>query len=348
MQTIIPVILSGGSGTRLWPMSRPDCPKQFLALTGDKTMFQLTALRTADPERFAPPIIVANARHADMLKAQLADIGVAPGPVILEPCARNTAPAIALAALEAGTSPMLVMPSDHVITDESAFAAAVAAALPLAEAGWLVTFGITPTGAETGYGYIRIGQSVGTGVHQVEAFIEKPDAEKAKAMLAQGGHVWNGGIFLFRADVLRDAMAAHAPTMLDCAKQAMDEAQRVDGLIKPDPDRFAACPADSIDYAIMEKASQVAVVPVAMGWSDVGSWDALYDIASPDSAGNSVSGDAVLIGVTNSLVRSDGIRISASGVDDLIIIASGQDVMIVRRGQSQAVKTLAEARTKQG
>lgn len=346
MQKITPVILSGGSGTRLWPMSRPECPKQFLALTGDKTMFQLTALRTADPERFAPPMVVANARHADIVNAQLAAIGVMPGGVILEPCARNTAPAIALAAVEAGASPILVMPSDHIISDEAAFAKAIAAALPLAQAGWLVTFGITPTGAETGYGYIRIGDQVGEGVYQVERFIEKPDQPTAKAMLDAGNHVWNGGIFLFRADIFCAALAQHSPDMLACAQNAMAKAARVDGLIMPVPDVFAASPADSIDYAVMEKADRVAVVPVSMGWSDVGSWDALYDIAVGDDAGNSVVGDALLQGVKGTLVRSDGIRISASGVDDLIIIASGQDVMIVRRGQSQGVKALAEVRAK--
>ncbi|MEY2927220.1 MAG: hypothetical protein RL367_1697, partial [Pseudomonadota bacterium] len=279
MSLITPIILSGGSGTRLWPMSRPDSPKQFLALTGADTMFQMTARRTADQSKFAPPVIVANARHAALLTAQLAAIGIVPGAVILEPCARNTAPAIALAAIEAGSAPMLVMPSDHVIADQPAFQAAIDAALPLAQAGWLVTFGIAPDGPETGYGYIKIGEPIGQGVHRVEHFVEKPDAATATMMLATGDHAWNGGIFLFRADIFLGALAIHAPAMLAAAQAAMAKARRTDQLITPDEVSFAACPSDSIDYAVMEKAERVAVVPVAMGWSDVGSWDALHDIA---------------------------------------------------------------------
>lgn len=346
MTLITPVILSGGSGTRLWPMSRPDSPKQFLALTGADTMFQMTASRAADNQKYAAPLIVANARHADLLTSQLDAIGIAPGAVILEPCARNTAPAIALAALEAGNAPMLVMPSDHVIADEAAFQRAIDAALPLAEAGWLVTFGITPDAPETGYGYIRIGDALSGGLHRVEQFIEKPDATTAQKMLEAGGHAWNGGIFLFRADIFLAALAVHAPDILSAAQAAMAKANRDGKMIIPDEASFASCPSDSIDYAVMEKADRVAVVPVAMGWSDVGSWDALHDIADKDGDNNSITGDVALHGVSNTLVRSDGIRISAAGVKGLIIIASGNDVIIVPRGGSQAVKTLAETRSK--
>ncbi len=346
MTLITPIILSGGSGTRLWPMSRPDSPKQFLALTGSETMFQMTARRTADSAKFAAPIIVANARHAELLTAQLAAIGIEPGAVILEPCARNTAPAIALAAIASGSAPMLVMPSDHVIADEAAFGRAIDAALPLAEDGWLVTFGITPDRAETGYGYIRVGNAVAVGVHNVDRFIEKPDIAAAEAMLAAGGHAWNGGIFLFRADIFLGALAVHAPEILGAAQTAMAKAKRDGARVTPDLESFSACPSDSIDYAVMEKAERVAVVPVAMNWSDVGSWDALHDIADKDENQNSATGDVLLQGVSNTLVRSDGIRISAAGVADLIIIASGNDVIIVPRGSSQAVKALAEARSK--
>lgn len=335
---IIPVILSGGSGTRLWPMSTPERPKQFLPLTDRLTMFQLTASRTADASRFARPLIVANARHADLIEMQLAEIDVEPGALILEPCARNTAPAIALAALEAGAATILVMPSDHVIADSNAFLRAIDAALPLLDEGWLVTFGIAPTGPETGYGYIQSGDALATGVRRVARFVEKPDRTRAEAMIAAGGHYWNGGIFLFRADILVEALARHAPEMLAAARASLAGATRSGARIEPDRAAFAASPSDSIDYAVMEKADRVAVVPVSMGWSDVGSWDALYELGAKDAALNSVCGNVRLLESDGNLIRSDGLRISASGIDNLIIVASGNEVMILPRGSSQDAK----------
>jgi mannose-1-phosphate guanylyltransferase len=335
---IIPVILSGGGGTRLWPMSTPAQPKQFLALTGEDTMFQMTVARTLDPARFGAPIVVANAAHADMVEAQLGTIAAT---LLLEPCARNTAPAIALAALAAPhpSAPLLVMPSDHVILDLKAFQSAIDAALPLVEQGWLATFGITPTGPETGYGYIQAGEPLAAGVQRVARFVEKPDAARAAEMVARGDYVWNGGIFLFRADLFLAALALHAPEMLAAAQAAMAGA-RSEGLrVYPDEAAFAASPADSIDYAVMEKAERVAVVPVAMGWSDVGSWDALYDIDSAATVGAHV----MEIDTARSLIRSDGIRIRAVGVEDLIVVASGNDILIVPRGKSQDVKKIVEA-----
>lgn len=335
---IIPVILSGGSGTRLWPMSTPARPKQFLALTGAQTMFQLTIERTRDASRFAPPVIVASVRHAELVEAQLAEIGVTPGAIILEPCARNTAPAIALAALEIGDAPMLVMPSDHVIADRAAFMQAIDAALPLLDEGWLVTLGIAPTGPETGYGYIRSGEALTPGVLRVAHFVEKPDREHAEAMIASGDHFWNGGIFLFRADIFLGALAIHAPEMLAAARASLASASRAGKRIQPDEACFAASPADSIDYAVMEKAGRVAVVPVNMGWSDVGSWDALYELAAKDEAANSLKGDIRLFEASGNLIRSDGLRVSISGVTDLIVVASGNEVLILPRGSSQEVK----------
>jgi mannose-1-phosphate guanylyltransferase len=343
-QRIVPVILSGGSGTRLWPMSVAERPKQFLPLTAVETMFQLTLARASDPERFAPPLIVANARHADLIEDQMA--GLVSGAIILEPCARNTAPAIALAALEAGDAPLLVMPSDHVIADEAAFAEAVARALPLAEDGWLVTFGITPDAPETGYGYIKVGEELAPDMHRVARFIEKPDRDSAEAMIAGGGHAWNGGIFLFRADAYLKALEIHAPEMLSAAKRAMAAAQRQGKRILPDTEAFAACPSDSIDYAVMERAERVAVAPVSMGWSDLGSWDALYEIGAKDADANVIGGDVIAQAAKGNLIRSDGLRISVAGVDNLIIIASGNDLLILPRGQSQAVKGLGAERTK--
>jgi len=343
---IVPVILSGGSGTRLWPMSRPERPKQLLALTGEETMLQLTARRTPRGERFAPPIVVANALHAEMIEAQLRAIGAEPQALILEPVGRNTAPAIALAALAAGggATPLLVMPSDHVIADVPAFHAAIQAAMPLVEQGWLVTFGIAPDAPETGYGWIKIGDAIGEGVHRVDRFVEKPPRDRAEAMLAAGDHAWNGGIFLFRADAFLEALDTFAPEMLAAARGAMQGAQREPARIWPDADAFAACPSDSIDYAVMEKAAQVAVVPVAMGWSDVGSWDALHAISEGDTHGNVARGDVVMIDTADCLVSADdGKRVALVGVSDLIVVASGDDVLIVPRGRSQDVKKLIEA-----
>jgi mannose-1-phosphate guanylyltransferase/mannose-1-phosphate guanylyltransferase/mannose-6-phosphate isomerase len=340
---ISPVILSGGGGTRLWPLSTPQTPKQFLALTDAHTMFQLTVLRVMDRARFTAPIIVANAAHAGIVSAQLAEIGVTDATILLEPCARNTAPAIALAALavSAPQSVMLVMPSDHVITDETAFHAATGALLPLVQDNWLATYGINPTGPETGYGYIQMGSAVGAGVQAVQRFVEKPDAARAAAMIEAGDHVWNGGIFLFRADSYLDAVEAHASEMGAAVRDAMSRAQRSGNHINPDADSFAACPADSIDYAIMEKAPKVAVAPVSMGWSDVGSWDALHDIGEKDADGNVTSGTVRLDSSHGNLIHADGIRVSVHGVDDLLIIANGNEVMILPRGTSQKVRDFA-------
>lgn len=341
--TIVPVILSGGSGTRLWPMSRPEMPKQLLPLTADETMLQLTA-RRAHGEAFAAPIVVANARHADAIDEQLAAADAKPQAVILEPVGRNTAPAIALAALAAGAEDaLLVMPSDHVIADVEAFRAAVDAAMPMVADGWLVTFGIAPDAPETGYGWIQVGDQLAEGVHRVARFVEKPPRDRAEAMLASGDHAWNGGIFLFRADIFLGELSQHAPAMLDAARDAMDKAKRERMCVWPDADAFAASPSDSIDYAVMEKAKRVAVVPVAMGWSDVGSWDALHAISEADANGNVHRGEVLAIDTKNCLLRSDGLRIAAVGVEDLIVVASGNDVLVLPRGRSQEVKKLIEA-----
>lgn len=342
--SIIPVILSGGGGTRLWPMSTPETPKQFLALTGEHTMFQMTVLRSKDRARFSAPLIVANAAHADLVELQLSAIGITDATIILEPCARNTAPAIALAALTAASPDdvLLVMPSDHVITDEPAFHKATVTLLPQVMNGWLATYGINPTGPETGYGYIQMGNEIVPGVQAVNCFVEKPDATRAAAMIAAGHHVWNGGIFLFKADAYVEAMGKFAPEMKAAVVAAMASAQRSGNLVRPNRNSFAACPSDSIDYAIMEKAPHVAVAPVSMGWSDVGSWDALHELGTKDAAGNVTSG-VVRIGQSKgNLIHADGIRISVHGIDDLIIVANGKEVMIMPRGTSQNVRNFAK------
>jgi mannose-1-phosphate guanylyltransferase len=343
---IVPVILSGGSGTRLWPVSRPDRPKQLLPLTADETMLQLTAVRTRGFEGAVidRTMLVCNAAHADMVDDQLRESGVTDYRVILEPAGRNTAPAIALAALEAKPDDaLLVMPSDHVIADLPAFHAAIARALPLVADGWLVTFGITPDAPETGYGYIQMGQTCGTDVHEVQRFVEKPDAANAERMLAEGGHVWNAGIFLFRADAYLAALERHRPDMLAAVRTAMAEARREGAHIFPDAEAFHACPSDSVDYAVMEREKRVACVPVSMGWSDVGSWDSLHTISDRCGDDNAVRGDALLLGARNCLVHSDGPRVTLVDVDDLIVVVSQGDVMILKRGESQKVRKVTEA-----
>ncbi|TVV72566.1 mannose-1-phosphate guanylyltransferase/mannose-6-phosphate isomerase [Sphingomonas solaris] len=349
IRKISPVILSGGSGTRLWPLSRTGRPKQLLALTHDETMLQLTALRADDPARFGRPIIVANAAHADQIEAQLNAVGATPDTLILEPVARNTAPAIALAALVMPPEAlMLVMPSDHVITDVAAFRAAIDAAVPLADDGWLVTFGIAPQAPDTGYGYIRTGEVLADGVRRVERFVEKPDRATAEAYLAEGCYAWNGGIFLFRADAYLAALERHAPAIAAAARASHAAARREGARLYPEAEAFGASPSDSIDYAVMEKAERVAVAPVDMGWSDVGSWDALHDLAVKDDGNNAHHGEVVAIDTSGCLIRTDGPLVAAVGVKDLIVIATGDAILIMPRGSSQEVKRAVEALKKNG
>ncbi len=341
---ICPVILSGGAGTRLWPMSRAEKPKQFLSLTQEQSMFHMTLARTQGHAQFGSPIIVANAAHSKLIEAELKAMGAESAHILLEPYGRNTAPAIALAALAVDDpqTPLLVMPSDHIISDVAAFHSAIDAGLRFAEQGWLVTFGIEASYAETGYGYIKAGQKLSENVVAVERFIEKPDLHNAEKMVAAGGHYWNGGIFLFRADIFLNALAEHAPDILSAAKAAMAAAD-VDGLkISPDAAAFAASPSISIDYAVMEKSDQVAAVPVAMGWSDVGSWDALYDIGAKDDAGNNLNGPIQAIESSGNLIRSDGMKINIVGIDNLIIVASDNEILILPRGKSQEVKKIKQ------
>lgn len=342
---IIPVILSGGSGSRLWPLSRPEKPKQLLALTADTTMLQLTALRTEGIIGSGRPIVVANASHAAMIEEQLSAVGHPDSLVLLEPFGRNTAPAIALAALalDDPSGALLVMPSDHVIADLPAFHAAIDKALPLVSDGWLVTFGITPDAPETGYGYIRMGESLAEGVNKVASFVEKPDAIRAAAMLAEGGYAWNAGIFLFRADAFLAALAEFQPAMLTAAKASMDAARREGNRIFPEAEAFAQCPSDSIDYAIMERADKVASVPVAMGWSDVGSWDSLHAISALDEQGNTLRGNVIALGASRCLVHTDGPRVALVDVEDLIVVVSGDDILILPRGKAQEVRRITDA-----
>ncbi len=350
MQRLVtPVILSGGSGTRLWPLSRTGRPKQLLSLTHAETMLQLTAQRMPAEAGFASPLVVANAAHADMIGDQLAAIGIEDASIILEPVGRNTAPAIAAAALMLPRDAlMLVMPSDHVIRDVDAFRAAVTAALPLAGEGWLTTFGITPDAPETGYGYIKRGGALAPGVFRVDRFIEKPDQATAQAYLDEGGYSWNGGIFLFGAGTYLDALERYAPEMLEAVAKSIEGGRRDGQCFYPNAHDFAASPGQAVDYAVMEKADQVMVVPVEMGWSDVGSWDALHAISTSDDGGNVHHGEVVAIDTNHCMIRSEGPLVAAVGVKDLIVIATPDAVLILPRGSSQEVKRAVAALQEKG
>lgn len=346
---ITPVILSGGSGTRLWPLSRTARPKQLLALTHTETMLQVTAQRTLGFDRFLPPMIVASATHADEIESQLEEAGIIPDRLILEPAPRNTAPAIALAALAAEPDTiLLVMPSDHVIADVPAFHAAIERAMPLAEAGWLVTFGIEPTSPETGYGYIQRGAAIAPGVQKVDHFVEKPDRETAESYLAQGCFSWNGGIFLFTAASYLAELKQHDPAILVATEESVATGRSEALRLYPDSLSFGRSPSDSIDYAVMEKAERVAVVPVEMGWSDVGSWDALHELAIKDVSGNAHHGEVLAIDTSNCLIRSEGPLVAAIGVKDIIVIATKDAILVMPRGDSQQVKLAVDALKRDG
>jgi mannose-1-phosphate guanylyltransferase/mannose-1-phosphate guanylyltransferase/mannose-6-phosphate isomerase len=339
---IRPVILSGGAGTRLWPLSRIERPKQFLPITDDSTMLQATAARVADADRFEPPLIVASPAHADLIEEQLPIRP--PSTLILEPSPRGTAPAIALAALTVPADELLlVTPSDHLIGHSEAFVAAVAAAAATAVEGWLVTFGIRPRRPDTGYGYIRRGAELAPGIFEGLEFVEKPDRATAERYLSDGGYDWNAGIFLFRAGAYLEALAAHAPDILMAARAALDEGRREGVRLYPAAASLARSPSISIDYAVMEKSERFAVVPIDIEWSDVGSWDALHEVSKQDELGNALSGDVMALGARGCLLRSDGPKLVAIGVEDLVVVATADAVLVVPRSQSQRVKDAVDA-----
>jgi len=342
---IVPVILSGGSGTRLWPLSRRAKPKQMLDLLGGGSMLGVTAARVTDDVLFAPPMLVAAAAQAEAIEAALPHAGR----LILEPEARNTAPAIALAALAADADDvLLVLPSDHMVGDPAGFRDAARRALPFALEGWIVTFGMKAERGETGYGYIERGPALGEGVHQAVRFVEKPDAATAGRYAASGRHDWNGGIFLMRAGTYLDQLERHAPEIAKAARAAMEGAKRQGRRLLPDAAAFAASPALSIDYAVMEKAERVAVLPVSIGWSDIGSWDALYEVSPRDEAGNAIAGDVLALGTRGCVIRSEGPLVAAIGIEDLVVIATADAVLIVPKAQSQRVREAVEALKEQG
>ncbi len=348
MAKITPVVLAGGVGSRLWPLSRQDRPKQFLPLVTERSMMQDTLLRLRNPELFGAPAIVCHERYAALAAAQAAAASADLDTLLLEPAARNSAPAIAAAALHyAQRDPetlLLILPADHVIDDEAAFHAAVASAARIAETDRLATFGVAPDRPETGYGYIRAGAPIaGTDGREVDAFVEKPDLATAQDYLASGAYYWNSGMFLFRAGVMIAELEAHAPGILAAAETALAKATpRGDGLLL-DRASFEGAEELSIDYAVMEKTSRAAVAPGRFPWNDIGAWDALADKLPADAAGNVAIGAAELIGAKNVYVRSEGPYVAAIGVEDLVIVATGDAVLVTRKDACQDVKAAAKA-----
>jgi len=336
-----PVILCGGAGTRLWPASRGARAKQFLALESERSLFARTLDRVAGAD-FLPPLILCGAEHVDAVRSHPEAEGSS---LLVEPMARNTAAAIALAvAAVEPTQLLLVMPSDHIIADLAAFHAAIDAASILARGDWLVTFGIEPERPETGFGYIASGAPLGESGYTVDRFIEKPPLEVARDLIDKGGHSWNAGIFLFRASAMRDAMLAHCPEIYRAAEAAIAHGVGKGSSLYADHAQFASAPSDSIDYAVMEKHDRVAVVPVAMGWSDVGSWEAVHGLAARDDASNACAGDVFLHDSRGCLVRPQGKRVSLVGVKDLAVIVEGDDILVMPLSRSQDVRAAASAR----
>ena len=339
---LVPVLLSGGAGTRLWPTSRSDRPKQFLPLVDERTMVRATLDRLVGLDT-APPFIVANVAHSDLVATELTAAGSGPERMILEPFGRNTAPAAAVAALELtrdGNDPlMLLLPADHVIEDTAAFHTAVRHATRLATQGSLVTFGIVPTSPETGYGYIRTGDPIDDVAFAVSEFVEKPDLETARAYLSGGNYLWNSGMFVFRCSSYLAALEQFAPEISSGCTATMAISQRAHG-IHLDADGFAATPADSIDYAVMERTSDAVVVPLDAGWNDVGSWTALWNIAAKDESGNVVVGDAVLHSTTDSYVRADSRLVTVAGVDNIVVVETPDAVLVTTLENAQQVKDI--------
>lgn len=337
---MIPVILSGGSGTRLWPLSRASYPKQFLALAGDRTLLQDTVLRLDGVAEMQAPLLICNEEHRFLVAEQMRGIGCSPRGILLEPVARNTAPAVALAALLADPDDvLLVLPADHVIAETKVFQAAIAVAVEHATRGELVTFGVVPDRAETGYGYIYAErQQNSREAARVERFVEKPDAATAQAYIDSGHYYWNSGMFAFRAGVYLTELGRWRPDILAACEQAMGKVTDDLDFGRVDTAAFTACPAESIDYAVMEHTDKAVMVPLQAGWNDVGSWSALWDLASRCEQGNAVSGDVLAVDTHNSYLHAENRLLATVGVSDLIVVETNDAILVAHRDRVQDVK----------
>lgn len=341
---ILPIIIAGGSGTRLWPLSRQLHPKQFLPLMGDKSLLQDTLSRFTG-EEYNEPWLICNEAQRFIAAEQLREMQIN-GQIFLEPEGRNTAPAIAIAALHAiheyEDAVLLVLPADHVIEDTDAFQQALKQAIPLAEKGSLVTFGVKPLHPETGYGYIHKGEALTSQGFKIREFVEKPDLEKARLYVNSGDYLWNSGMFMFKASRYIDELKQHEPLMVSFCAEALSKAVRDSDFVRLHSESFKACPSNSIDYALMEKTSDVAVVELDAGWNDLGSWSALWELHSHDEKGNAVQGDVMLEQVQNSLVHAEHRLVAAVGVDNLIIVETKDAVLVAAKDQVQRVKTVVD------
>ena len=344
---LYPVVLSGGSGTRLWPLSRSSLPKQLLPLHGKRTMIQNTVLRASLPGT-AAPILLCSDGHRFLVAEQMQQIGMTPKAIVLEPVGRNTAPAAAIAALMVAEKDphgvILLLPSDHVVTDETKFREAVALAVEAAENGRIVTFGIAPDGPETGYGYIQNGPALAgmEGVRSVTRFAEKPDKETAARYLASGDYVWNSGMFVFRADILLAEMTRYEPGVVEACRASLSLAKRDLDFVRLDEPAFEKAKNISIDYAVMEKTDKAAVVPCNIGWSDVGSWSSLWSLEKRDASGNAIHGDVVAYDSHDSFVRSDKGLTALVGVHDLVVVVTEDAVLVAHKDRAQDVKAVVD------
>ncbi len=343
---IIPVILSGGSGTRLWPLSRKQYPKQYLPLVGDNTMLQETILRLNGLDNLADPIIVCNADHRFLVAEQCQQIDIKNPTILLEPVGRNTAPAIAAVALQSlkqtDDAVLLVLSADHVIQDVEAFHAAINIASQQAQAGKLATFGIVPTDANTGYGYIKASKGDDNGAHKVEEFVEKPDLKTAESYLEQGNYLWNSGMFMFKATTLIDELTTHSPEIVTSVNDAVNNAAQDLDFIRLDKKAFESSPSDSIDYALMEKSDNVVVIPLDAQWNDIGAWSALHDIGTKDANGNVIKGDVITQDTTNTYINANHHMVATIGVDNLIIVDTPDATFIATQDKAQEVKSIVE------